>query len=354
MRPGTLQPACRQPAGVRLGRGVAPARSVRGSSHRTALRAGRRAAAYRRADAQRTDPPPRARTGCPAVHPHHPSGRPDQRRHELLTRSKVILDEAAAAKAAIRRVADGEAGTVRLGITPPAAPVLAPHLINLFTAEAPQVTSICSGCGCPISSTLLLPAISMWPSPAARSLNRPGSPPRCSAPNRSWPACAPAIAWPAAHDPAVGTRPRRAEHRPGGPVSAWALAQRQALDTAGIAPQDELADTDLAAIRWADQPGIDWILLIPSLAAAHTQTVILPVAPRQLVPFTLQWNPSRAHTMAVARFVHCALAADLPLPVYPARSPAPHRTRPEPRRPPPQPAAPLGRGTHRGEPDATA
>jgi len=59
---------------------------------------------------------------------------------ELLTRSKVILDEAAAAKAAIRRVADGEEGTVRLGITPPAAPVLAPHLINLFTAEAPQVT----------------------------------------------------------------------------------------------------------------------------------------------------------------------------------------------------------------------
>src|SRR5580693_10693747 len=39
--------------------------------------------------------------------------------------------------------------------------------------------------------------------------------------------------------------------------------------------------------------------------------------------------------------------------VYPARSPAPHRTRPEPRRPPPQPAAPLGRGTHRGA-DATA
>ncbi len=59
---------------------------------------------------------------------------------ELLTRSKVILDEIAAAKAAMRRVAGGEAGTVRLGITPPAAPVLAPHLIRLFAAEAPQVT----------------------------------------------------------------------------------------------------------------------------------------------------------------------------------------------------------------------
>jgi len=44
---------------------------------------------------------------------------------ELLTRSKVILDEIADAKAAMRRVAGGEAGTVRLGITPPASPVLA-------------------------------------------------------------------------------------------------------------------------------------------------------------------------------------------------------------------------------------
>ncbi len=59
---------------------------------------------------------------------------------ELLTRSKVILEEVAAARAAVRRVAAGEAGTVRLGITPPVAPVLAPHLIGLFAAQAPQVT----------------------------------------------------------------------------------------------------------------------------------------------------------------------------------------------------------------------
>jgi hypothetical protein len=94
---------------------------------------------------------------------------------------------------------------------------------------------------------------------------------------------------------------------------AWALAERQALDTAGVAPPaSELAASDLAAVHWADQPGIDWILLIPSLAESHTQTVIRPVAPRQLVPFILQWNPSRAQTMAVARFVRFALAADLP------------------------------------------
>lgn len=49
---------------------------------------------------------------------------------ELLVRSKGILDEIAAA---VRRVAGGDAGTVRLGITPPVAPVLAPHLISRFT-----------------------------------------------------------------------------------------------------------------------------------------------------------------------------------------------------------------------------
>ena len=36
------------------------------------------------------------------------------------------------------------------------------------------------------------------------------------------------------------------------------------------------------------------------------------MVPVQLVPYTLQWNPDRAHSAAVARFVHLALTADLP------------------------------------------
>jgi LysR substrate binding domain len=108
-----------------------------------------------------------------------------------------------------------------------------------------------------------------------------------------------------AHD-VLGTTP--ADLFPG-----WALSQRQALEQAGISPPTiDLADTDLTATRWAEQQDIDWILLIPSLAAAHTTTVIRPTSPAQLVPFTLQWNPNRAHTMAVARFVHAALTAELP------------------------------------------
>ena len=47
---------------------------------------------------------------------------------ELLGRAKVILDEVAAASAAVRRTAQGEIGTVRVAITPPVAPVLMPHL----------------------------------------------------------------------------------------------------------------------------------------------------------------------------------------------------------------------------------
>jgi DNA-binding transcriptional LysR family regulator len=233
---------------------------------------------------------------------------------ELLTRAKVILDEAAAAQAAVRRVADGEEGAVRLGITPPAAPVLAPHLINLFTAEAPQVTvdlqrmwlpdllgAVAAGdidvaltCG-PVSEPAGIATEVFCAEPLVVGLR-----PSHRLASRDTIALSDL-----AHE-VLGTAPEAL-------FPAWALAERQALDTAGIAPPAiELADTDLAAIRWASQPDIDWILLIPSLAAAHTQTVIRPVTPRQLVPFTLQWNPSRVHTMAVARFVHCALAADLP------------------------------------------
>jgi DNA-binding transcriptional LysR family regulator len=233
---------------------------------------------------------------------------------ELLTRSKVILEEVAAARAAVRRVAEGETGTVRLGITPPVAPVLAPHLISLFAAQAPQVTVDPQRMWLPgLTDALVSGRIDvavtcgLIPAPEGTANEvfcaepllvglRPG--------HRL--ASRPAVALSdLAHD-VLGTMP--ADLFP-----AWALSLQQALETAGISPPSaDLADTDLAASRWADQPGIDWILLTGSLAVGHTQTVILPVEPTQLVPFTLQWNPSRAQTTAVARFVHAALTAELP------------------------------------------
>jgi DNA-binding transcriptional LysR family regulator len=54
-------------------------------------------------------------------------------------RAKVILDDVAAATAAVRRIAHGDAGTVQLGITPPVAPVLAPHLLAALQDQAPDV-----------------------------------------------------------------------------------------------------------------------------------------------------------------------------------------------------------------------
>ena len=203
---------------------------------------------------------------------------------------------------------------MRLGITPPAAPVLAPHLISLFAAKASQVTVELQRMWLPE----LLDAVvtgdidvaltcGLVPEPAGIATEvfcaerlLVGLRPDHRLAGRDLVALSEL-----AHE-VLGTAPEAL-------FPAWVQAQRQQLDTAGIAPPTtELADTDLAAIRWADQPDIDWIMLIPSLAAAHTHTVVRPVAPRQLVPFTLQWNPSRAHTVAVARFVHCALAADLP------------------------------------------
>lgn len=94
---------------------------------------------------------------------------------------------------------------------------------------------------------------------------------------------------------------------------AWALTQRQVLETAGIAPPSvELEETDLNATRWVEQRNVDWILITPSLVGSHRDDVIKPLQPEVLVPYTLQWNPDRAQTPAVARFVRTALTVDPP------------------------------------------
>jgi DNA-binding transcriptional LysR family regulator len=233
---------------------------------------------------------------------------------ELLRHSKTVLDEVAAASTAVRRIAGGEGGTVRLGITPPVAPTLAPHLRASFADAAPAVDVVVS---------------QMW-LPALQEAVADGSvdvlvtcgslPERDGVANEVF--CSEPLL--------VGLRP---QHRLAGEPAvalselahdvlgatteslfpAWALVQRQALDVVGIAPpQVPLAETDLAAVRWMDQADLDWILLIGSLTAGHTGTVIRPVDPAYAVPFTLQWNPTRAHTPAVARFVAHALTVAPP------------------------------------------
>ena len=233
---------------------------------------------------------------------------------ELLARSKTILDDVAAASAAVRRVADGDAGTVRIGITPPVAHVLAAHLRETFSIEAPHVTVDVQRMWLPT----LADAVADGTIDVAITCGLVPDPDGVV----GEVFCAEPLL--------VGLRPqhRLAAHEPLaladlahdvlGATSdslfpAWALSQKQALAAARLTPPSvDLEATDLAAPRWTEQRDVDWILLIPSLTDTHNQTVIKQVEPLQLVPFTLQWNPDRAQTAAVARFVHCALTAELP------------------------------------------
>ena len=233
---------------------------------------------------------------------------------ELLARTGPILEQLAAARAAVQRIAGGETGTVRLGCTPPVTPTLAPHLIGRFAAEAPDVTVEIQRMWLPnlvdaLAGGEIDVAITCGDAPEAVAI-------------ATEVFCAETLL--------VGLRP---DHRfaPLDSVAlsdlardvlgvtspslfpAWSLSQTQALATAKIDPPTvELDDTDLAATRWADQTKVDWILLIPSLAASHGATVVRPVTPLQLVPFVPQWNPDRAQTPAVARFVTTALSVEPP------------------------------------------
>jgi DNA-binding transcriptional LysR family regulator len=232
---------------------------------------------------------------------------------ELLTHAQTILQEVAAANAAVHRIAVGEGGTVRVGMTPPVAPVLAPRLTMAFAQTAPGIDLAWS---------------QLWLPDLIRSVAdaRVDVAITCGLIDDGGLVSEVFCAEPLL----VGLRPGHrlagagrlrladlARDRLGATAEAlfpaWALAQRQALAAAGVdPPQTQLAMTDLAAVSWQDQPELDWIMLIGSLTAGHAGTVIRPVDPPLDVPFTLQWNPSRARSPAVARFVQHALTADPP------------------------------------------
>jgi DNA-binding transcriptional LysR family regulator len=233
---------------------------------------------------------------------------------ELLGRAKVILDEVSAAKAAVRRIANGDAGTVRLGITPPVAPVLAPHLRTELERQLPEVDLIVA----PMWLPDLVRAVAAGRIDVAITCGADPDPPGL-------------ISEEFAGEPVlVGLRSGHrlagreavaladlARDRLGIPnetlFPAWASAHRQALKAAGITPPMAVLEaTDLSATTWTAQPEVEWILTTASLAVAPAGTTIVPVNPPQLIPYTLQWNPDRAQTAAVARFVHMVFTADLP------------------------------------------
>jgi DNA-binding transcriptional LysR family regulator len=233
---------------------------------------------------------------------------------ELLPRAVAILAEVAAAVAAVRRLASGDAGTVRLGVTPPAAPVLVPHLVEVFAAQAPDVVVDVQRLWLPALTSALADG-SVDVAITCGHVPRPDgfvSTVFCGEPlevglRRTHPLAAAA---------AVELRDLASEVlgvTDSALFPAWTLAQQQSLTAAGVDPPTvTLAATDLAARHWADQAEVGWILLMPSLSALHDSTAVVPVTPPQLVPFTLQWCPDRAETAAVGRFVDVALSGSLP------------------------------------------
>lgn len=232
---------------------------------------------------------------------------------ELLGRAKVILDEVAAAAAAVRRTARGDTGTVRVAITPPVAPVLIPHLNGAAAEHLPDVTMSVQRMWLPDLTRALAEGTADVAITCARLPDAPG------VVNTIF--CSEALL--------VGLRPNHhlsdddevvlgdlARDRLGIPSEAlfpaWALAQRQALDSVGCAPPTVVLDaTDLSASGWTNQLEAQWILLTASLGTPPGTTV-RTLVPALTVPYTLQWQPERAQTAAVARFVRLALTHDVP------------------------------------------
>jgi DNA-binding transcriptional LysR family regulator len=239
---------------------------------------------------------------------------------ELLQRARVILGEVEVAEHAVRLIADGETGIVRLGITPPVGPILAPHFIKLFAADAPLIAVEVQRMWLPN----LISELTAGKIDVAITCDVVAIPDEVT----SEELCGEQLLvglrpqHPLAHQQAVslsdlandvlGMNSERL-------FPAWVLSQRQVLRAANVSPPTvELNDTDLTASRWADQPEADWVLLISSLISGHTHTTIRPVTPIHKIPFTLHWIHSRVRAPAVPRFVRAALAAEPPLGWLPA------------------------------------
>jgi DNA-binding transcriptional LysR family regulator len=233
---------------------------------------------------------------------------------EFLPRARSILDELKAARSAVRQVAGGESGTVRLGITPPAGPVLAPYLIQVFALEMPKVTVELHRMWLPnliaaLTSGEIDVGITCGTFPAPTGITtRVFCAERLLVGLRHGHRLAGSDGVELAElaDEVLGMLPEAL-------FPAWVISQRQALEAAGVTPTVvELRDTDLSAVRWLEQADVDWILLISSLAVEHGSTVVKPVVPLQLVPFSLLWNPRNAHNSAITPFVQTSLTADPP------------------------------------------
>lgn len=234
---------------------------------------------------------------------------------ELFPRAQAILelvDQAAAATAAIAR---GNVGHIRLGITPPAAPVLAPHLAQQFMTARPSVSVHIQQMWLPnLGSALLGGTIDAAITPGALEIDTPhiktaeiGSERLLIGLRPDHPlADQSSVDLDQLADQTFGMHPAHL-------FPAWHAVERQVLAEVGLSPPVvELGEADLTARRWTDQREIDWIMLITSFLAGQASTVVRPTTTLHAIPFTISWQAQRTLRPIVQRFVQSTLHGPLP------------------------------------------
>ncbi|WP_375386909.1 LysR family transcriptional regulator [uncultured Amnibacterium sp.] len=224
---------------------------------------------------------------------------------ELLVRSRALLDDAAEAASAVRRIGSGEQGTVRIGITPAAGPALLQRLRATLAPVAPGIEIVPSLLWLPMLEQALRDGEVDVAVTIARLPEADGMRTRVLCAQPLLVGLRPGHRLAAADEVRLADLAGEVLGATSGTLfPGWALAQQQALAAAGVAPPTTpLLDPDLGAARWTEQAGVDWILLIGSLSAGHAGTAIRPVAPALDVPFTLRWAPSHVRTPAVERVI---------------------------------------------------
>jgi DNA-binding transcriptional LysR family regulator len=218
-------------------------------------------------------------------------------------------------------VAAHEAATVRLGITPPAAFTIAPHLVRHFNATQPELSVEVHRMWLPhLVSALMNGTVDVALTCGDLRTQDPnvatveiGSERLLIGLRRDHPLSAHAtIDLQQLQDQRLGMH---AVHL----FPAWHAVQRSILAAAGLAPSvAEINDPDLTARRWTLQPEIEWIMLIGSLLADQEDTVARP-APAHAVPFTLSWHKQSVIRPAVHQFIAASRSTDLPADWLPPR-----------------------------------
>jgi DNA-binding transcriptional LysR family regulator len=233
---------------------------------------------------------------------------------ELVDRGHAIVSDVSSAIDAVRRVANGEADTVRLGIAPNVVPVLAPHIADAQRREAPDITldvrrmwppdllqavvggtvDVAINCGYAVDPPGVVSEVFCGERVlvAVRSTHRLA--------DRDT------VAWTELASESFGIPSASL-------FPEWSLAQQRVLEKVGIFPPTvELETTDVGATGWPRQSEVDWVMTGAALNGHSDGVTVLPVSPTELLLYKLQWKAAGTLASAAARFVRLALTVDVP------------------------------------------